>query len=93
MLARVTWRHVLLGAILLAALAVRLWSIRAGIPHAVGIDEPAVVDRGLRMVRTGDWNPHIFDYPTLVIYLHAAVALVRFLAGATRGEESSIPIR
>jgi 4-amino-4-deoxy-L-arabinose transferase-like glycosyltransferase len=85
-LSRLTARHVLLGAIVLAALFVRLWSIRAGVPHAVGIDEPAVVDRALRILRTGDWNPHIFDYPTLVIYLHAIVALARFLVGATRGE-------
>ena len=26
-----------------------------------------------RILRTGDWNPHIFDYPTLVIYVQAMV--------------------
>src|SRR5262249_36419774 len=31
--------------ILLVALAARLWSLDAGVPHAVGIDEPQVVDR------------------------------------------------
>jgi 4-amino-4-deoxy-L-arabinose transferase-like glycosyltransferase len=75
-----------LAVLLLTALAFRLWAITAGVPHAVGIDEPAIVGRALRILRTGDWNPHIFDYPTLVIYLHTAVALLRFMAGASRGE-------
>ena len=59
-------------------------------PHAVGIDEPQVVDRALRILRTGDWNPHIFDYPTLVIYLQALVAILRFIGGAIEGEWASL---
>jgi 4-amino-4-deoxy-L-arabinose transferase-like glycosyltransferase len=86
----VSVRGISLTIILLSALGVRLWSISAGVPHSVGIDEPAVVDRALRIVRTGDWNPHIFDYPTLVIYLHAVIALMRFMVGASRGEWSSL---
>lgn len=82
--------RVVLAALLLTALAFRLWAIRSGVPHAVGIDEPAVVDRALRIVRTGDWNPHVFDYPTLVIYLHTIVALLRFMVGATRGEWATL---
>ena len=77
-------------AILAVAAAARLWFLHAGVPHAVGIDEPQVIGRALAIVRTGDWNPHVFDYPTLVIYLHTAVAIVRFLLGAVRGEWSSL---
>src|SRR5258708_15600430 len=79
-----------LALIVAAAVVARLWSLGAGIPHAVGIDEPQIVDRALRILRTGDWNPHIFDYPTLVIYVHAMVAIVRFLWGALRGEWGSL---
>jgi 4-amino-4-deoxy-L-arabinose transferase-like glycosyltransferase len=79
-----------LALILAAAAVARLWSLGAGIPHAVGIDEPQIVDRALRILRTGDWNPHIFDYPTLVIYFHALVAIVRFMWGALRGEWGSL---
>ena len=79
-----------LALILVAAAAARLWHLGAGIPHAVGIDEPQVVDRALRILRTGDWNPHVFDYPTLVIYLQAMVAIVRFMWGALQGEWSSL---
>jgi len=63
-----------LCGILAAAAAARLWFLTAGVPHAVGIDEPQVVDRALRILRTGDWNPHLFDYPTLVIYLNGGEA-------------------
>jgi 4-amino-4-deoxy-L-arabinose transferase-like glycosyltransferase len=79
-----------LVVILAAAAAARLWYMTSGVPHAVGIDEPQVIDRAIRILRTGDWNPHIFDYPTLVIYFHAIVAIVRFLWGALNGEWASL---
>lgn len=79
-----------LALILAVAAAARLWYLTAGVPNAVGIDEPQVIDRAIRILRTGDWDPHIFDYPTLVIYLHALVAIVRFLWGALQGEWSSL---
>jgi 4-amino-4-deoxy-L-arabinose transferase-like glycosyltransferase len=79
-----------LALILAAAAAARLWYLSAGIPHAVGIDEPQIVDRALRILRTGDWNPHIFDYPTLVVYFYAMVDIVRFLWGALKGEWASL---
>ena len=76
--------------ILAVAATARLWNLAAGVPHAVGIDEPQVVDRALRILRTGDWNPHIFDYPTLVIYFQALVAIARFLWGALEREWASL---
>jgi len=83
-------RRTALLVILAAAAAARLWFLMAGVPHAVGIDEPQVVDRAIRILRTGDWNPHVFDYPTLVIYFHAVLAIVRFLWGALNGEWRSL---
>jgi len=83
-------RRIALVVILAAAAAARLWFLTAGVPHAVGIDEPQVVDRAIRILRTGDWNPHVFDYPTLVIYFNAALSIVRFLWGALQGEWRSL---
>src|SRR6187402_2621184 len=80
----------ILAVVLAAATAARLWYLDAGVPHSVGIDEPQIVDRALRILRTGDWNPHIFDYPTLVIYLQAMVDILRFLWGALKGEWGSL---
>jgi len=83
-------RRTCLLAILAVAAVARLWHLNAGVPYAVGIDEPIVVDHALRILRTGDWNPHVFNYPTLVIYLQAALDIVRFLFGAVAGEWSSL---
>jgi 4-amino-4-deoxy-L-arabinose transferase-like glycosyltransferase len=76
--------------ILAIAAAARVWYLTAGVPHAVGIDEPQVIDRAIRILRSGDWNPHVFDDPTLVIYFHACLAIPRFLWGALQGEWSSL---
>jgi 4-amino-4-deoxy-L-arabinose transferase-like glycosyltransferase len=74
------------AAILVAAATLRFWSLGAGIPYAIGDDEPEIMNRALGMMRTGDLNPRFFDYPGLYIYVQMAVAVVRFLAGATAGE-------
>jgi 4-amino-4-deoxy-L-arabinose transferase-like glycosyltransferase len=82
--------HWLLLGVMAAAVAIRVWSLSEGVPHAPGIDEPAIVDRALRILQTGDWNTHAFDYPTLVIYLHVLVAIARYLLGALDGEWTSL---
>ena len=72
------------------AFVVRCWNNSAGLPFAVGIDEPAVVDRALRMLQTNDWHPHFFFYPSLTFYLHAAVATGSYLLGASAGKWTSL---
>jgi len=79
-----------LWGILAYAFGVRAWYLSAGVPHAVGVDEPAVVTRALRILQTGDWNPHGFDYPTLVIYLQAWVTIARYLWGTLQGQWASM---
>jgi len=83
-------RWILLG-ILLGAAMLRAWNMSAGVPFAVGIDEPVVVDRALRILQTGSWNPHGFDYPSLVIYVQAWVTTACFLVGALLGRWTSLP--
>ena len=34
------------------------------------------MERAVRMMQTGDFNPHFFDYPTLYMYVQAVVAVV-----------------
>ncbi|MFI5177436.1 MAG: ArnT family glycosyltransferase [Vicinamibacterales bacterium] len=80
-----------IAGIMLAAAALRFWTIGSGLPLLVGVDEPEIMDRALHMLRNGEFNPHgFFDYPTLSIYLHALVAVARFLAGAMRGEWTTL---
>jgi hypothetical protein len=47
------------------------------VPFAVDPAEPAVVNRVLRILSTGDWNPHVFDSPTLVLYVTSSSAAGR----------------
>jgi 4-amino-4-deoxy-L-arabinose transferase-like glycosyltransferase len=43
------------------------------------------MERAVRMMKTGDFNPHFFDYPSLYMYVQAAVAVFRFAVGAMQG--------
>lgn len=79
-----------LASILALAACLRFVGIGSGIPFNVGVDEPEILERAVRMMRTGDFNPHFFDYPGLYFYLQLAVACLRFLVGATSGEWTSL---
>jgi 4-amino-4-deoxy-L-arabinose transferase-like glycosyltransferase len=60
------------GLLLLAA---AYWVVSAGInaPFVYHPDEPDLVGRAVKMVVTGDLNPHWFHWPTLLMYVSAAV--------------------
>ena len=87
-----TDRRARLGLVLalLAAGLLRFWALPHGVPFSVQVDEPEVMVRAVRMMKTGDFNPHFYDYPTLYMYLQAAVATARFLVGAMQGEWASL---
>ncbi len=74
----------------MAAAVLRFWGLRAGIPYALGVDEPEIMERVLTMMRSGDYNPHFFHYPGLAFYLHLPVAILRFVVGAAQGEWDSL---
>lgn len=82
--------RVALPLALLAAGLLRFWALSHGVPFSVQVDEPEVMVRAVRMMKTGDLNPHFFDYPTLYMYAEALVAVLRFLVGATRGEWAAL---
>ena len=71
--------------VLAVAAALRFWALGHGIPHALSVDEPEIVERALRMMKTGTLNPHFFDYGQLVIYIQFLVSIVRFIAGSVTG--------
>lgn len=59
--------------ILVVAISIRLLGIRYGLPYTFHTDEPTIVDRALRILRTGDYNPHFFNYSSLMIYFQSVV--------------------
>ncbi len=79
-----------LVATIAAGAALRLWGAGAGAPFRMGVDEPFIITNALRMIRTGDFNPHFFDYGGLTLYFHAASAAVAFLMGAMAGQWSNL---
>jgi len=79
-----------LAVVLIAAAVLRFWAIRRGIPYAVQVDEPEIVERAVNMMRSGSLHPHFFDYPGLSLYVQLVVSIVRFIAGAIGGEWSSL---
>ncbi len=89
-LAPETRTRLLLVTVLAVAAALRFYRIGNGIPFALGIDEPEILVRAVRIMQTGDFNPHFFDYPSLPIYLHLLVAIARFVVGAATHEFTSL---
>ncbi len=77
---------VLLAAILFFAFVIRAHGTSFGLPYVYHPDEPAIVDRALQIERTGDLNPHWFNYPTLYTYAQTLlIVILRPLAKAWAG--------
>ncbi len=74
------------AGITLGALAVRVFGISDNLPYINYPDEPAVADRALKILQTGDYNPHYFVYPSLYYYMQAGVYLVRFFSLVSSGK-------
>lgn len=79
-----------LALVLATAAVLRYWGLGHGIPHAVSVDEPEIVERALHMMKTGTLNPNFFDYGQLHIYIQLVVSIARFLVGAVTGAWSSL---
>jgi 4-amino-4-deoxy-L-arabinose transferase-like glycosyltransferase len=74
-----------LAAILALAFGLRLWGISASLPQSYVSDEYEFVNAGLRMLKTGDLNPHWWFHPSLQRYLAVATYAVVFILGVPRG--------
>jgi 4-amino-4-deoxy-L-arabinose transferase-like glycosyltransferase len=70
-----------LGWILLGAFALRLWSLKHGLPYVYSVDEEQhFVPHAVAMIG-GSLNPHYFENPPALTYLLVAVFKLRFHAG------------
>jgi len=66
------YRYLILIIIILAFF-IRFKGIWFGYPLPLHPDEQVIVENALRMLATGDINPHFFNYPTFNIYLQTGV--------------------
>lgn len=73
-----------LAAVLVLALAVRLWGIRFGLPYLYDNDEAAIVGRALSF-GSGDLNPRSFHWPALHLYVLFFIDGLLYLGGRALG--------
>jgi len=80
------------AALFLVAFLLRAWGARFGLPEYVyHPDEHAIVNRAADVLRSGDYSPHWFNYPSAYIYLQALSYIPYFLISAARGFGHTIP--
>ncbi len=88
MLRRIYVRYELLldvAGVCLVALFLRLWGLSFDLPYLYHPDEYPYVAIALNILKTGDYNPHFFNYPSLFFYVLAAAYIPYFLLYASRG--------
>ena len=78
------------AALAAVALALRLWGIRFDLPNSYHPDEYVYVEIALKVLKSGDYNPHFFQYPSLFFYFLAAAYIPYFLWSASRGLLSTV---
>ncbi|HJZ49145.1 MAG TPA: glycosyltransferase family 39 protein [Roseiflexaceae bacterium] len=79
------WVIPTLTLIVLGALALRVWGVRGGLPYVDHPDEPNPINYVVRMLRTGDLNPHFFQKPSLYIYMLLGVLSIHYRLGLQSG--------
>ena len=81
-----TWTGVLLGVALILGATLRLSGADFCLPmEHCHPDEHWLLNPALKMLHTGDFNPHFFIYPTLFIYVLLAVFSLTFIVGVSAG--------
>ena len=78
---RINRKLVMLGGIILLALLLRMWRVGFDLPYIYHPDEPSYVAISQNIFKTGDLNPHFFNYPSLFLYINALVYKAYYLFG------------
>lgn len=75
----------LVGAIVLAGAALRIWQIGWDLPYVYNPDEPYYVWIVQNIFKSGNLNPNFFNYPSLFLYLNALAYVPYFVFGRALG--------
>ena len=84
------WAVAIGAALVLGAIAVRLWGLGWGLPYVYHADEPVNLTSTLTMLQERDPNPHFFNYPPFYYYVEAGGQLVYYGLGVATGNFASI---
>jgi hypothetical protein len=79
-----------LGIVLAVAAVLRFWALGHGLPDSSGADESLVLDKIVGIMKSGDFNPHLFRSGGLLFYAHLPVAIAQFLQGVAAGTWTSL---
>lgn len=79
-----------LALVLVIAAGLRFTALRQSLPYFDNPDEPTMTNTGLRMLQTGDLNPHFFRWPSLPFYLQYAASAYNFLTGIGAGRYTDL---
>ena len=82
--------YLALGTILIAATALRFAGLAQSLPYLDNPDEPTTVQAAIKMLQTGDLNPHFFRWPSLPFYTQFLISIPRFLAGVGAGDFTNL---
>jgi len=74
-----------LVVIILAAFLLRIWGVNFGLPYIYHPDERLYVPIAQNIFKTGDLNPHFFNYPSLFFYLNALAYIPYYFVGKVMG--------
>jgi hypothetical protein len=75
-------------AILLTLGTLRWRAVSDLLPYDQHVDETFITQRAWTILRTGDWNPHFFRYPSLPIYLTAGAMKI---GGELQAPQQPVP--
>jgi hypothetical protein len=78
------------ASLTLLGLWLRVWGQKNGLPYIIPSDENLIVDIGTRILKTGDFDPQMYYYPSFYIYQEVIVAALHFLWGSYTGLYSGL---
>ena len=81
---------ILLGLVLCLAYFLRILGVKIGLPYAWHIDEWMVMHNALKILKTGDFNPHVFIYPTLMVYFQLINSVFCYISILTDPLQKSV---
>lgn len=73
------------GVLTVIGFGLRAWKADWALPYVPHPDEPAIMNTVLRMLRDRDPNPRFFYYPSLWIYVQAAIGWLHVQWGVAQG--------
>lgn len=77
---------ILAGALLLVGYQARMRLVDQALPYCQHIDEHTWTSIAIRMIKTGDLNPHRFTKPSVMVYLDTAAFSLGMLKAGMSGQ-------